>query len=100
VPDMPKLVKDDSFIKMMDEMVAEDLEILDEVISEDIDTLSIVANPEQLIGKPYNEWTPQDKQWLSQIYGLDSEILDKFIAKKELENLQVLFKQVDQLKGD
>jgi hypothetical protein len=80
-----KLVKDDTFIKAVDELVQEDLEVLDEVIQEDIEVLQIVANPEKLIGKPYELWTPQDMQMLVQIYG-DSDKIQKLIFNKEYEH--------------
>ncbi len=91
---MPKLVKDDSLITMMDEMIDEDLAIMDEVIEEDSEVLDIIANPEKLIGTPYEMWTPEIKQRLVQIYGQDSEVLNRFIARKEIASVYELEKQV------
>jgi hypothetical protein len=88
VPDMPKLVKDDSLLKIMDEVATELAEIVDEVVDEVIDDLEVVMNPENLIGKPYETWTPTDMQWLTAIYGQDNDsVLSKFIAKKEVAKM-------------
>lgn len=75
------------FTRALKEVIAEDLKALDAVIEEDIEVLSHIGNPEKLIGKPYEEWTPQDKQRLAQIYGSDDNTLDKFIFKREYEDV-------------
>ncbi len=90
---MSKLIKNDELLKIMDEVAAESAEIVDEVIDEVVDALEVVANPEKLIGKPYEMWTPVDKQWLAAIYGTeDDSVLAKFIAKKEVAKLRELEK--------
>lgn len=90
---MPKLVKDESYLAMINEMIDEDLAVLDEVIEEDGDLLNVVANPETLIGLPYEKWDANIKQRLLQIYGTDSEVLNRFAFKKELASLRELEKQ-------
>jgi len=81
-------MKESVFTKALDEVITEDLRALDEVIKEDIEALADIGSPEKLIGKKYNEWTPQDKQMLAQIYGVDNESrLSKFIFKKEYEKV-------------
>lgn len=82
-------MKETPFTTALDEVIAEDLEALDAVIEEDIEVLGDIGNPEKLIGKPYEEWTPQDKQRLAQIYGSD-ETLSKFIFKREYEAVKKL----------
>ena len=91
---MPKLVRDDSYLKGVEEMVTEDAAVLNEVIEEDQELLAVVANPEQLIKKPYFMWTPQDKQWLAQIYASNPDVLNNFIAKKEYEQTLLIEKQL------
>jgi hypothetical protein len=87
---MPELVKDDTYLSIMDEMVKEDLEVLDEVMAEDDALFALVANPEQLIGVPYELWTPAIQAQLAQIYGMDNPVLNKFIARKEVEKMYKL----------
>ena len=77
------------FTLALQEVINEDFKALDEVISEEIEVLGALGNPEKLIGKPYQEWTIQDKQRLAQIYGKD-ETLSKFIFKKEYEYVKEL----------
>jgi len=88
---MPKLVKDDELLKLMNEVAGESADIVNEVVEELIEPLQVVANPEKLIGKPFELWSDIDKQWLITIYGTDdNSILSKFIAKKAVEKLREL----------
>jgi hypothetical protein len=89
-----KLVKDDALIKMMDDTAKEYADIVDSVIQEIIEPLKIVANPEQLIGKPYAMWTPQDRQMLQTIYASNLDKLDKFILNKDLQETVAIEKQL------
>ncbi len=97
VRDMPKLVKDESLLKMIDEVVNETSDIVDEVVDEYMEVLEVVANPEKLIGKPYQYWTPQDRQLLTQIYGQENPVLKNFIVRKEVASLKQLEQQVSQI---
>jgi hypothetical protein len=97
---MPKLVRDESFLKMIDEVVEEAKGIVDEVVEEYDEILQIVANPEQVIGKPYVMWTPQDKMLAVQIYGMDNPVLKNFIVHKEVESLKILESQVNQIPSE
>jgi len=68
-------------------VVALKLKAVDEYIEKYIEPLLDIGSPEKLIGKPYNEWTPQDFQMLSVIYG---DKFEKFIFKKEYESVREL----------
>jgi len=60
------------------------MKAVDEFIEKYVEPLLDIGSPEKLIGKPYNEWTPQDFQMLSMIYG---DKFEKFIFKKEYESV-------------
>jgi hypothetical protein len=73
----------------------------DRMLEEYILPLTDFGNPENLLGKVYDEWTPQDIGQLSQIYGTGSEsVLATFIARKEIEKMLGLEAQVKQLEGE
>lgn len=54
---------------------------------EEIDPIAKIGNPEKIINKPYEQWTPQDKQMLQQVYVYSPEVLIEFIAKKEVDSV-------------
>lgn len=53
-----------------------------------------IKNPEKIIGKKYQEWTPQDLQMLTQVYQATPQILNDFIASKEYDSLVALQMEV------
>jgi hypothetical protein len=53
-----------------------------------------IKNPEKVIGKKYETWTPQDLQLLSTVYQTMPHILNDFIAKREYDNLIALQTEV------
>jgi hypothetical protein len=83
------------YIDLVNEVLKEELEVIQEVITEDIEPLVKFGSPEKLIGKPYEFWTPVDKQLLAQIYGNDpNSPLVKLIVSKEFDKLQALKAEV------
>jgi hypothetical protein len=61
--------------------------------NEVIDQLTKFGDPEKLLGKPYELWTPQDLVLLGQIYGTEPDsILEKFLAKKAKNRMYELEK--------
>ena len=59
-------------------------EATEELIAEQVDVIEILDNPEKLLGKKYELWSPQDLQWLTMVYGNSPDSkLNKFIADKE-----------------
>ncbi len=79
----------------MTECLAEDLAAWSQVYEEDIAPLVDVGNPESVIGKKYEEWTPQDLMMLQGIYGPGTNTpLAKFMFKKRYEELKRLEAEV------
>uniref|UniRef100_A0A6M3IUL9 Uncharacterized protein n=1 Tax=viral metagenome TaxID=1070528 RepID=A0A6M3IUL9_9ZZZZ len=77
----------DVTIKACKEVIELMLKAVDEYIEEVIEPISQIGSPEKLLGKKYEEWTPQDLQMMSQIYG---EKLEDFIFKREYEKVKEL----------
>ena len=70
----------------VDEVVALKMKAVDDYIEKNVvPILDSLGNPEKLIGKTWKEWTPQDKQILSSIYGA---ALEDFIAKKAIAEMR------------
>jgi|WetSurMetagenome_2_1015567.scaffolds.fasta_scaffold442314_2 hypothetical protein len=74
--------------ELVAEIVAEDMELIQEVIKEEIAPLVKFGNPETLIGKPYELWTPQDLQMLSQIYGTGDTVLSRLVFNKQYDKYE------------
>lgn len=77
----------DAIIQACKEIIELKLKAVDQYIEDVIDPIADVGSPEKLIGKKYKEWTPQDLQMMSMIYG---EKLEKYIFNKEYKNLMEL----------
>lgn len=80
-------MKDTSLTESVKDIIKLKLEVVDEFIKDYIEPLLDVGSPENLIGKKYEEWTPQDLQMLSQIYG---DKLNDFIFNKAYKEVRVM----------
>ena len=79
------------FVDAVDEVIKLNTEVIDDFIKEFVDSLPNINSPEKLIGKPYGNWTPQDLQLLTNIYGSgDNTPLQKVIFNREYANLKQL----------
>lgn len=78
-------MKENLLQKAMDEIVAEELRAIESFLKEEVEPLGDFGNPEDLLKKPYEMWTPQDMALLGQIYGPEPNHLSKFIAGKEID---------------
>ncbi len=74
-----------------DRFVELQIKALDRFLEETVEPLADIGNPEKLIDKKYEEWTPEDLQMLTQIYGTEEpSILSDFIFRKEYEIVKTL----------
>ncbi len=88
-------MKETSLTRAVQEVIEFKLKALDLFLEEMVDPLEQVGNPEKLIGKKYEEWTPQDLQMLGQIYGnAHDSPLARLIFRKEYEKVKQLEKEV------
>ncbi len=83
---------------MADQIVAELMPVVDEVIKELVEPIERVGNPEKLIGKPYEMWTPEDIQMLFSVYGSGPNTpMARLILEKEWAQVEQLRHQVEPL---
>ena len=88
-------MKETQLTKIVAKLIEEDLAVMDEIVAEDIEALGDIGNPEKLIGKKYEEWTPQDLQMLGQVYGnQEPNRLSKFIFNKEYSKVKELEEEI------
>jgi len=84
-------VKKTPFLKAIDEVVELKLKAADEYIEGIVEQIADVGSPEKLINKKYEEWTPQDLQMLSQIYGVEEpNPLSELIFRKSYKEVKDL----------
>lgn len=72
---------------LVDAEVKKVKEEADAYIEKYIEPIADIGNPEKIIGRKYEQWTPQDIQTLTQVYVYDIKPLEDFIAKKEIDKL-------------
>lgn len=81
----------DVFDEAVNNLVDLELRAIDKLIKEFIEPLSVRENPEKLIGKPLEQWTEQDLQMLTSVYGTkEPNILSNFIFRKKYEQVKEL----------
>jgi hypothetical protein len=81
------------FVTAVDEVVQMKLDVADEYIKEVIDAIGDIGSPEKLIGKKYEDWTPEDLQRLAGVYGPgDGTPLARLIFNREYEKVKELEK--------
>jgi hypothetical protein len=84
-------MKETKFTKAVTEVVNLEMKAMDKIIEEMIEPLTALGSPEKLLGKKYEEWTPQELQQITAIYGtkepspLSNLIYEKTLAKVKLE---------------
>ncbi len=82
-------MKQIDFTKAAEEVAKLSLEAIDRFVDEIVTPLSDVGSPENLIGKKYSEWTPQDLQLLIAIYGQsDDSPLARLIFSREYSKVK------------
>lgn len=83
------------FDSALKEVLAAYDKAIDAVISEVLEPLlADLPTPEKKIGKPADQWTPEDIQYLVKLYGED--LINKTIAKKQIESYRALKAQLEE----
>lgn len=84
-------MKDTAISKIADEIIEKKLTALDKLIEELIEPIEDLGNPEKIIDKKYEDWSPLDLQLLGQIYGNSNDSpLAKLIFEKSYEEVKRL----------
>ena len=72
----------------IDEVVQLKMMAIDKLIEEVVEPISDIGSPEDLIKKPYEQWTPQDLQMMSTIYGtVEPNPLSNLIFRKKYDEI-------------
>jgi hypothetical protein len=88
------------FTKALDHVIKLELDAIDRIFAEEIAPLTNFGNPEEVIGKKYEMWQPQDFQILGQMYGNEPNALSKFIAGKEIDKMYAAEAEVESNDND
>ena len=84
-------MKGTELTELTEEVIELKIDVANEYIKEVIEPLTEFGNPEKLMKKPYEQWTPQDLMVLARIYGNDPDSpLSKLIFRKEYEKVRKL----------
>ena len=79
---------------LVEEIVKLKMEAADSFIGEVVEPLGDIGNPEKLIGKPLESWTPQDIALLQGIYGPEDATWKKWMFKRRYFELKTLEREV------
>ena len=75
----------------IDRAVQKKIEAMDKLIEELIEPLEDVGNPEKLLGKPYESWSPQELSMAIKIYGTtEPNPLSNLVFRKKYEEVKQL----------
>lgn len=89
------MIKQTEFTSALNRVVDIKMKAIDRLVMEVVKPMSDVGNPEKVMGKPYEEWTPQDLNLAIQIYGAGKDTpLTRLIFNKEFASLQQLEQEV------
>ena len=81
--------------KAIEQAVNFKLAAVDRLIEELIEPLEVTDNPEDLLGKPFEKWTPQDLELLKRVFGdKEPNRLSNFIFKKTYERVKAMEAEV------
>ncbi len=84
-------MKDTPLTKAADKVIALKMLAVDILMTQLVEPLEKVGNPEDLIKKPYEQWTPQDFSLLAKIYGTgDNAPLARTIFDREYNKVKEL----------
>uniref|UniRef100_A0A6H1ZH04 Uncharacterized protein n=1 Tax=viral metagenome TaxID=1070528 RepID=A0A6H1ZH04_9ZZZZ len=76
--------------KAIDRWVEKQIRYVDIWVEREVDTILDLHNPEKLLGKKFEDWTPYDMQLLAQVYSGDMDTLNNFVAKKSIKQMHAL----------
>jgi len=79
-------VRKETYLKVVEEVSDMLMLAAEQWANEQAEFMADVKNPEKMIGKKYEDWTPEDLAWLGQAYQ-GSTILEGFIANKSIDEM-------------
>lgn len=79
------------FQDLITKVIAFEMKAIDILMADMVEPLAAVGNPETLIGKSYEQWTPADIANLSKIYGTGNDtVLARLIFNREYTKVKNL----------
>jgi hypothetical protein len=88
-------MKDSMITQAVDEVICRNMRAIGKIIEELVIPLSDVGAPQDVIGKPFAEWQPEDLQRAMMIYGQQSDSpLAKGLASYHIERVRKLRSEV------
>lgn len=84
-------MKDTPLTQAVERVVALEMKAIGIIMDSLVEPLADVGNPEKLIKKPYAQWTPEDLQLLTKIYGTgENTPLTRVIFNRTYEQVKKL----------
>ncbi len=84
-------MKDTPLTTAIEKAVSVKMKAVDRLVEELVEPLADIGNPEKLIGKPYENWTPSDLQLMIKIYGTqEPNPLSDMIFRKTYDKVKTL----------
>ena len=81
-------MKSPMFVKAVEKAIEVKMEAVDKLIDNLIDPLADVGNPEKVMNKKYEDWTPEDLATAIKIYGQGEDTpLTRLIFNKTYEKV-------------
>lgn len=89
----------EEYCDKVDTIIEEAKKDADDYIKLNIDPIAKIPNPEKLLGKPYEIWSPEDTEVLKRVYVYSPETLQTFINKKEVDRYLALSAQTRKMEA-
>lgn len=84
-------MKQTELTEAIDKVIELKLKAADRLIEELIEPLADLGSPEDLIGKPFESWTPEELAMLVKIYGREEpNLLSNLIFRKTYDRVKAL----------
>ena len=77
-------MRKETYLKVVNEVSDTLMEAAERWADEEAEFMADIKNPEKMIDKKYEDWTPEDLAWLGIAYQ-GSPILENFIANKSID---------------
>ena len=68
--------------EMLDKVLERKLRVMEKYVEEKLQPLFDIGKPEEVIGKPYSQWTPEDRQKFDVLFK-DNEYAQHWVFKMD-----------------
>ena len=74
----------------IDKYIKLETEVAKQFMERYVEPIELVANPEKLMGRPFETWSPQDHMFLRTVYGKEPNAYSELVLTKEIQEVQAL----------